>query len=195
MVWKKLPWEEWILAPAKLSSRVSEVSSAGAAIASWLLTHLVLMLLLLHTNVGFWSPYYHSKGEVGIEAHSSTQQWAEASWDSEVIRKGGQKTPNNTTMTLHELTMCLHLECSGHCWALQILFCNREKNWQRLRNYSQGLEPLPHKKLQTRTLQPGKDRTDGRYDIVHHKGQQQSNSFSLPMQEPEGSKRSSEVMS
>lgn len=55
------------------------VSSADAAIASWLLTHLVLMLLLLHTNVGFWSPYYHTKGEVGIEAHSSTQQWAEAS--------------------------------------------------------------------------------------------------------------------
>lgn len=55
------------------------ISSAGAAIASWFLTHLVLMLLLLHTNVGFWSPYYHTKGEVGIEAHSSTQQWAEAS--------------------------------------------------------------------------------------------------------------------
>lgn len=95
---EKLPWEECILVPAKLSSRVSvqkparrAVSSAGAAIASWLLTHLVLMLLLLHTNVGFWSPYYHTKGEVGIEAHSSTQQWAEASWNLELIRKGGQK--------------------------------------------------------------------------------------------------------
>lgn len=86
MVWKKTAMGRMNSGPSQAFQQSfrtepaqQAISSAGAAIAPWFLTHLVLMLLLLHTNVGFWSPCYHTKGEVGIEAHSSTQQWAEAS--------------------------------------------------------------------------------------------------------------------